>query len=93
MIWKTYFLANSIPEALNALAGAPGEACLVAGGTDLLLDLQQGRHPPVDTLVDITRIPELTALEVRGGRLFIGAAVPLNRVIASPLVQEHAQAL
>jgi CO/xanthine dehydrogenase FAD-binding subunit len=91
--WNTYYLAQSISDALDALANAPGEACLVAGGTDLLLDLQQGRHPPVDTLVDVTRIPELTALEVRGGRLFIGAAAPLNRVIASPLVQEHSQAL
>lgn len=91
--WNTYYLAQSISDALDVLASAPGEACLVAGGTDLLLDLQQGRHPPVDTLVDVTNIPELTLLELRAGRLFVGAAVPLNRVIASPLVQEHAQAL
>lgn len=91
--WNTYFLAQSISEALEALAETAGEACLVAGGTDLLLDLQQGRHPAVEMLVDVTRIPELTALEIRDGRLFVGAAVPLNRVIASPLVQEHAQAL
>ena len=91
--WNTYYLAQSIADALDALASAPGEACLVAGGTDLLLDLQQGRHPPVDTLVDVTQIPELTALEICADHLFIGAAVPLNKVIAWPAVQQHAQAL
>jgi carbon-monoxide dehydrogenase medium subunit len=55
--------------------------------------LQQGRHPPVDTLVDVTQIEEMCALEVRGDHLFIGAARPLNEVVASPIVQMHAQAL
>jgi len=63
---------------------------VIAGGSDLLLDLQQGRHPPVHTLVDITCIPELNALEVRQEELFIGSAVPLSRIVASSLVQKHA---
>ena len=92
-IYTSYTLARSIPEALEALSAAPGPARVVAGGTDLLLDLQQGRHSPVHTLVDITHLPELTALEVRGDHLYIGAAVPLNRVVASPLVAEHAPGL
>jgi CO/xanthine dehydrogenase FAD-binding subunit len=91
--WNTYHLAHSISEALEVLANSPGEACLVAGGTDLLLDLQQGRHSPVHTLVDVTCIPELKVLEIRGARLYIGAGVPLNQVVASPLVLQHAQAL
>jgi carbon-monoxide dehydrogenase medium subunit len=66
---------------------------LIAGGTDLLLDLQQGRHQPVHTLIDVTAIPEMTALEIRQERLYVGAAVPLNRIVASRLVMEHAQAL
>jgi len=92
-IWKSYVLARSVSEALQALTEAAGSVRVVAGGTDFLLDLQQGRHPPVDTLVDITQIPELTCLELRPEGLFIGAALPLNRLVASPLVQQHAQAL
>jgi len=92
-IWTHYHLAKNIPDALQALAEAPGPARLIAGGTDFLLDLQQGRHPPIHTLVDITRVPEMTALEVRQGRLYVGAAVPLNQVVASPLVRQHAPAL
>lgn len=91
--WQNYILAKSMQDALDALAAAPGPARLVAGGTDLLLDLQQGRHPSVHTLVDVTRIPELTALELRADRIFIGAAVPLNRIVAHPAVQRHLPAL
>ncbi len=92
-LWQKYHIAVNTTDALQALAGAAGPARLVAGGTDLLLDLQQGRCPPVHTLVDVTRCAELTCLEVRGERLFIGAAIPLSQLVASPLVQEHAWAL
>ena len=92
-LWEKYHIAINTTDALQALAGAAGPARLVAGGTDLLLDLQQGRCPPVHTLVDVTRCAELTCLEVRGKRLFIGAAIPLSQLVASPLVQGHAQAL
>lgn len=91
--WNNYHLAHSIEDALQALAASSGPARPVAGGTDLLLELQQGHHPPVDTLVDITRIPELIRLEIRGSDLFIGAAVPVSEVTESPLVQKHAQAV
>ncbi len=92
-LWQHYFHPDNVIEALQALSTAPGPACVIAGGTDLMLDLQQGRHPPVHTLVDITSIPELTALEIRQGELFIGAAVPLGRIASSTLVLEHAHSL
>jgi len=103
-LWENYYLARDISDALQILATAKGETRLIAGGTDLLLDLQQGRHHPVHTLVDVSRIPEMLMLEVRPEHsqagysqpqncLFIGAALPLRQIVASPLVYEHAQAL
>ncbi len=92
-LWKEYYSPQNLNDAFKSLTSAPGPVSLVAGGTDLLLDLQQGRHSPIHTLVDVSAIQELKALEVRQDRLFVGAAVPLNRVVASPLVSEHAQAL
>ena len=65
----------------------------MAGGTDLLLDISQGRHEPVHTLVDVSRIPELQRVEERRGDLFVGAAAPLSQIVASPLVQARAMAL
>lgn len=91
--WNTYHLAHTLEDAVKALANAPGPARVIAGGTDLLLDLQQGRHPDVHTLVDITEIPELTMVGLRQDFLYVGAAVPLNRIVASPEVAGCAQAL
>jgi xanthine dehydrogenase FAD-binding subunit len=92
-LWQQFLRPKSVPEALQALVSAPGPSCLIAGGTDLLLDLKQGHHEPVATLVDITGIPEMNHVEIRSGEVFIGAAVPVSRVAQSPLVEKHAQAL
>lgn len=92
-LWQRYHLATSIADALQALSSPLGETRLIAGGSDLLLDIQQGRHAPVQTLVDVSEIPELLRLELTGDLLYIGAAVPLQRVEASATVRQHAQAL
>lgn len=92
-LWQNYLRPKTLSEALNALARAPRPLAPIAGGTDLLLDLEQGRHPPVQTLIDVTSVAEMTALEMRGDSLFIGAAVPVNRIALDPLTGAHAQAL
>ncbi len=92
-LWQNYVRPTSISEVIQALTSSPGPAVPLAGGTDLLLDLEQGRHSPVHTIVDLTTVPEMQALELRGDSLFIGAAVPLNRVAHHPLTAAHAQAL
>lgn len=92
-LWQEYKRPASIAEAIQNLTSASGSVMPIAGGTDLLLDLKQGRHAPIHTLIDLTFVPEMSVLEVRGGELFIGAAVAVNRVALDPLVGTHAQAL
>ncbi len=92
-LWHEYIRPNSVVEAIQALASPPGPAIPIAGGTDILLDLEQGHHSPVHTLVDLTAIPEMNILERRADKLFVGAAVSLNRVARHPLTSEHALAL
>jgi carbon-monoxide dehydrogenase medium subunit len=92
-LWQEYLRPKTVSEALNALATAPAPVLPLAGGTDLLLDLEQGRRAPVHTLVDITSVGEMLPIELRSGELFVGAAVPHDRIVDSPLVREHAQAL
>ena len=92
-LWQNYVSPSSISEAILALTSPPGPALPLAGGTDLLLDLEQGRHPPVHTLVDLTTVPEMKLLELRGDYLFIGAAIPLNHIARHALTAAHAQAL
>ena len=92
-LWQEYLRPTNLSQAIQAFAEATGPILPVAGGTDLLLDLEQGRHSPVHTLLDVTSIQEMTALEVRGQELFVGAAVPVNRIVLDPRVIEHAEAL
>jgi CO/xanthine dehydrogenase FAD-binding subunit len=92
-LWQQYLRPQSVAESIQALDSSPAPACLIAGGTDLMLDLRQGRHAPVHTLVDLNAIPEMTALEEREGKLFIGAAVPISRIAFSALANKHARAL
>jgi CO/xanthine dehydrogenase FAD-binding subunit len=91
--WRTYVTPRSLDEALAALRGAPGPARLIAGGTDLLLDLQQGRHPPVDTLIDVSRVPDLCQVREEGDDLFLGAAVTHAELVSEPLVVSAAACL
>jgi carbon-monoxide dehydrogenase medium subunit len=92
-LFNNFYYPSSVEEALHTLGQTAGVARALAGGTDLLLDLQQGRHSPVDTLVDITNIPELKGLEIRANELFIGATVPIRKITTSPLVRDNAIAL
>ena len=92
-LWQEYLRPTNLSQALKAFAEASGPILPIAGGTDLLLDLEQGRHSPVHTLLDVTSIQEMTALEIRGDELFVGAAIPVNRIVHDPLVRANAQAL
>jgi carbon-monoxide dehydrogenase medium subunit len=92
-LWQNYLKPKNLSEAMDAFANAPRPLAPIAGGTDLLLDLEQGRHSPVQTLIDITSIEEMTRLEIDRDKLFIGASVPVNRVALDPLTATHAQAL
>ncbi len=92
-ICNNYVLVNSLNDANTALKQYSGKSRIVAGGTDLLLEIQQGHHEPVDTLIDISQIPELLQLEILDNKLFIGAGVSVSQLTNSPIIQHHAKAL
>ncbi|MDW8326323.1 MAG: FAD binding domain-containing protein [Anaerolineales bacterium] len=92
-LWKHYHLPTTVSEALAQLRAYGGEARVVAGGTDLLLELQQGRKPPVAALVDITRISEMTIIREADGYLYLGAGVTHTSITNSPILISHATCL
>ncbi len=92
-LWHQYIRPTSLKEAIAALSSAPGPVLPIGGGTDIMLDMKQGRHPPVHTIVDLTEIAELKFLELRGDSLFIGAGVTISNIARDPLAITHAQAL
>ncbi|MCR4408031.1 MAG: FAD binding domain-containing protein [Anaerolineae bacterium] len=91
-MWQNYLLPASVEEALEMLADYNGRARLVAGGTDLILELREGKRQ-IETLVDVTRIPGLDAIVLDSGMITLGAAVTYRQVIDSPLLQAKAAVL
>jgi len=90
---EEYVLSHTVEEALHFLSGAHGSARIVSGGSDLLVEIQQGSQSPVRMLVDVSEIEEMCALEIRDRSLFVGASVTLARLANSSLIEQHAQAL
>jgi aerobic carbon-monoxide dehydrogenase medium subunit len=69
-----YEAPESLEGAVALLAGAKGEARVLAGGTDLLVQMRADVVDP-DLIVDIKRIPETRAVTEERGGWRIGAAV------------------
>ena len=69
-----YKSPNSIDEAVALLASAGGKARILAGGTDLLVQIRMGFASP-ELIIDIKNIPELRAITSSKGAIRVGAAV------------------
>lgn len=92
--WKHYHTPHSVDEALSLLRSYAGNARIVAGGTDLLLELQHGHRPPQEALIDITHIPELTQItQTDELALHIGAGVTHTQIVHSALLASRVTCL
>jgi carbon-monoxide dehydrogenase medium subunit len=69
-----YEAPDTIDAAVALLAGASGEARVLAGGTDLLVQMRADMIEPA-LLVDVKRIPEMMSIAAEAGGFRIGAAV------------------
>lgn len=74
MVQTQYISPSSVADAIAALRGANGQAKVLAGGTDLLVQMRAGRVRPA-LIVDIKHIPELRKVTAEAGGFRIGAAV------------------
>ena len=93
-MWQTYINANSIEEVLDVLAEHRQRARIVAGATDLILELERGVREDIDVLVDVTRIPGLDVIALdEQGNIHLGPMVTHNHCVASKLIREQAYPL
>jgi len=86
-----YVRPRSVDEACGYLAESD-DARVLAGGTDLLVDIRNGLRAP-RLLIDIKPIDALDRLDADGRELKIGAAVPLNRIAEHHAVRLRLPAL
>lgn len=89
---QEYLFPQDVPEALKMLQDNKGSARIIAGGTDLVLDLEEKRCS-AQRLVDITRIEALSRIEEKDGNLLIGANVTCTQIAQSALLAQKAPAL
>jgi carbon-monoxide dehydrogenase medium subunit len=83
----SYTAPTTVDDAVKALAGATGLAKVLAGGTDLLVQLKSGRLKP-DLIVDTKKIPGLIGVKEEGDFYVIGAATP-GATLSDNKVIEH----
>lgn len=92
-LWRNYHTPKTVAEALALLATYNGQGRVVAGGTDLILEMHEGRRPTVQALVDITHIGGLDQIRLEGEWITIGAAVTHTQIAESRLIRERGTAL
>jgi len=84
-----YQKVNTVSEALEVLSGNNETLKILAGGTDLLVMIQENLISPGE-LLDISGIEELKGIEEDEGRIRLGALVTHGRIAESSLLREKA---
>ncbi|HEX7541007.1 MAG TPA: FAD binding domain-containing protein [Anaerolineales bacterium] len=89
-MWTEYIIPASLEETLRILAEKREKARLVAGATDLMLELERGVRKGIETLIDITRLPDLERITFdEDETIHLGPLVTHNAAAASKLLRER----
>jgi carbon-monoxide dehydrogenase medium subunit len=88
-MWQNYYQPVTLAETYRLLRQFAGQARIVAGGTDVLVELQRGVKL-TNTLIDITALRELRYLRSEDGLLKLGTLTTHNDVVASADCVRHA---
>jgi len=87
-----YIRPQNLGEALDFLKEHGPDTTILAGGTDVMIDMRAGvlksRY-----LLDVSRLPELRDMKFDNGELSIGAGVTITEIGQSEIIERHAPAL
>ena len=81
-----YYQPKTVDEAVSLLAKHGGEAKIIAGGTDVMVDIKYKEEP--GGLMNIKRIPGLSGIQENGGSLRIGALTTIRDLETNAVVRE-----
>src|SRR5258708_30235054 len=70
-----YTVGKAVGEAASLMLAAKGKGRILAGGTDLLVQMKSGMVAP-GVIIDVKKIPEMTTISETKGSFKIGAATP-----------------
>lgn len=88
-MWRTYYAPSTLAEALALRARHLDAGRIIAGGTDLILELERGVRR-AEVLIDLSRLPGLDRIEVENGELRLGPLVTHNQVAGAAEVAASA---
>lgn len=90
-MWHDYVSVKGIDNALQVLSSNGGHARIVAGATDLILEIKKGVKKGIKTLIDVSRIPNQDQIILDEDKVIhIGPLVTHNHCVASKLIREYA---
>lgn len=93
-MWHEYINATSTDEVVKILGEKGSSARIVAGATDLILELERGVRKGIETLIDVTRIPNLAKITLDEDEVIhLGPLVTHNHCAASKLIRDRAYPL
>ncbi len=83
-----YFKPATVAEAINMMKEQGSDAHILAGGTDLAVEVKEDLTTP-EALIDIKGIESLQGMEFDGKTLYLGAAITFSDLIRSDIIREH----
>ncbi|MDQ7096340.1 FAD binding domain-containing protein [Desulfosporosinus sp. PR] len=86
------FGPTSLGELIAGIKGYSGRLAFLAGGTDLLIELQKGRQKP-QLVVDLSQVKELYGVQKEKDRLSIGSMTTFSRLSRESAVRARALCL
>lgn len=90
-MWNNYIIPKNIDEALQILSKNPGSSRIIAGGTDLILEITRGQRKGIETVIDVSRLPGFAEISIDPkGWIHLGPGVTHNQVAASDLLHQKA---
>lgn len=89
-MWQKYYSVTSIDEALALLEEYGSRARIVAGATDIIIELERGQRPDVDVLIDLTRVAGLDEIREEDGIITLGPLVTHNHVVGNDITAQGA---
>lgn len=91
-MWDRYVLPATIGETLELLGEHQGNARIVTGGTDLIIEIERKVQRPI-VLIDVSRVLGLDHLHLEEGQIHVGAGVTHNQAAGSSLLRRYAYPL